>query len=51
MNVSHYTGKDIHAAYSICKLRYTVPTEIPGTLRNGINYEYYLQMKELTEEI
>ena len=44
-NHFHYTGK-----YSICKLKFHVPSEIPVVFHNGSNYDYYFIIKELANK-
>ena len=46
----HYTGEYRGAAYSICHLKYTVPTKISIAFHNGSNYDYHFIVKELTKD-
>ena len=45
----HFTGKYRGAAHSICKLRYSLPREIPIVLRNVSNYDFHLMIKHLAD--
>ena len=46
----HYTGGYRGTAHSICKLKYSVPKEIPIVFHNGFNYYYHFIIKEVVEE-
>ena len=46
----HYTGKSVHTAHNICKLRYRIPKEIPIVFHNGSTYDYHFIIKELVKE-
>ena len=46
----HYTGKFRGAAYSICKLRYNTPKEVPIVFHNGSTYDYHFIMNQLAKE-
>ena len=45
-----YTEKYRGAAYSICSLKYSVPTEISIVFHNGFNYDYHFTTKKVAEE-
>ena len=45
----YYTGEYRGAAHSICKLKYSIPKEIPVLLHNVSNNDYHLIIKELAE--
>ena len=47
MDYCHYTREYRGAAHSICNLKYSVPKEIYIGFRNGSNYDYHLNIKEL----
>ena len=46
----HYTREYSVAAHSICKLRCSVPKEIPIVFHSGSNYDYHFITKVLVEE-
>ena len=41
----NYTGEYRGAAHSICKLKYSIPKEIPVLLHNVSNNDYHLIIK------
>ena len=45
----NYTSEYRGAAHSICKLKYSIPKEIPVLFHNVSNNDYYLIIKELAE--
>ena len=45
-----YPEKYRGAAYSICNLKYSVPTEISIVFHNGFNYDYHFTTKKVAEE-
>ena len=38
------------AAYSICNLKYSIPTKLAIVFHNGFNYDHHFIIKELAEE-
>ena len=46
----HYTEEYRSAAHSIFNLKYKLPKKIPIVFRNGCNYDYYCNVKDLVEE-
>ena len=46
----HNAGKYRGAALSICKLKYSIPKEIPMIFHNGSNYDYHFIIKDLAKE-
>ena len=45
----NYAGK-YRGAHSIRNLKFNVPNEIPIILNKGLNYDYYVIIKELAHE-
>ena len=45
----NYAGK-YRGAHSIRNLKFNVPNEIPIILNKGLNYDYYVIIKELARE-
>ena len=45
-----YTGEYRGTSHSICKLKYSIPKQIPIVAQNGSNYDYHFIIKELAEE-
>ena len=46
----HFTGKYRGPAHNTFNLRFNVPNKIHLVFHNGSNYDYHLNIKELTNE-